>query len=177
MASTLAERMRAARDAKGLGTNALDRLANVAKGNTSRVESGGRKQLGADVVARYAVALGVAHEWLATGLGPRQPPSPEAIPVGTSLPVLRAVLTLLAGDTDPALVRSFWETASAVAGAEDVPAIEWAARFVMAWMSANKPSAPKTKIVLDPNHGKRRPMDKAIADLVAGEPKVKTLDE
>lgn len=177
MASTIAERMKSAREAAGFGFNELDRAAKVAKGNTSRVESGEREQLGADVTARYAAALGVSHEWLATGSGPRRPPSPDIIPTGTNLPALRAVLTVLAGDTDPALVGSFWTTAAAIDGADEVPSIEWAARFVMAWMQANKPAPPKaTKIALNGQPGKKRGMDKGLAELERGE-KVKKLDE
>ena len=177
MASTLGERVKAAREAKGLQVNELDRLAKVSKGSTSRVEADQRKRVSADIIAKYAAALGVSHEWLATGSGPRQPASPDVIPAGTNLPTLRSVLALLAGDTDLDLVRSFWTAATVLDGADEVPAIEWAARFVMAWMNANKPAARKTKIVLNEGPGKRRPLDKALADLEAGETKVKTLDE
>ena len=177
MASTLAERVRAVRLERGLGVNELDRLAQVGKGYTSRVEAGERERISTDLVERYAVALGVSHEWLALGTGSRQPASPDAIPKGANLPALRAVLTVLAGDTDPALVRSFWETAIAVDGGDDVPAIEWAARFVMAWMSANKPAPPRsTKVALHPQPGKKRGLDGALAELESGA-KVKKLDE
>lgn len=176
MASTLAERVKTVRLERGLGINELDRLAGVGKGYTSRVEAGERERISTELVERYAAALGVSHEWLALGTGSRQPASPDAIPAGTNLPALRAVLTVLAGDTDPALVGSFWTAASALDGADEVPSIEWAARFVMAWMNANKPAPPKTKITLSGQPGKKRGMDKGLAELERGE-KVKKLDE
>lgn len=171
MASTLAERIRSVREARGIGVAELDRLADASRGSTSRIESGKRTGIGPEMVDKYARALGVSHEWLARGTGPQQPASPDAIPAGANLPALRSLLAVVAGDTDPNLVRHFWERAAEQPESDTVSPLEWAERFVLAWMSANKPRAPRTKVTLDPSPGKAHPMDEAIGRLAEGRAK------
>lgn len=143
MTSTLAERMRSAREARGWRVNELDRHAGKAKsGYASRIESGERTKVSPQILGAYARALGVNHEWLATGGGERQPASPDLLPPGGNVPRLRGLLALVAGDTDPEFVRLFWDQASGAENAEAVPALEWADRFTAAWHRANKPGPP-----------------------------------
>lgn len=61
---SLGRRIEAARIAKGLGLNELDRLAGIAPGTTSRIEADKRTTPGAKVLRKYATALGVTVDYL-----------------------------------------------------------------------------------------------------------------
>lgn len=71
MATTLAERWKDARLAKGLGCNELDRRIGK-KALTTIVEAGARPNVALDTVAKTADVLGVRPAWLAFGVGPRE---------------------------------------------------------------------------------------------------------
>ena len=71
----LAERLRAARMARGLAKQPLDELADVAKGTVANTEAG-RSQPRVDTAEKLAKILGVSPAWLAFGEGP-QPLKPS----------------------------------------------------------------------------------------------------
>jgi transcriptional regulator with XRE-family HTH domain len=69
--ASLGDRIKGAREAKGLGTNELGRLAGTTGATISRLEGGERSKRGGSIetVAKIASALGVRAEWLASGAG------------------------------------------------------------------------------------------------------------
>lgn len=76
---TFGDRLASARLAKGIASaRELDRLAHIAEGYTSLLESGYRKMPGARIALRLAEALGVSVEWLVNGDGDE--PSAEEEP-------------------------------------------------------------------------------------------------
>lgn len=98
---TVGERLREAREAKGMSVRALARVAGGPRGdllarrqdldtprkqawkgdlghaNLLRIESGQQPKPGAEKLSSYATALGVSVDWLLTGEGPRERPSAE----------------------------------------------------------------------------------------------------
>src|SRR6185369_12413485 len=86
--TTLAERLRSAREGREWGVNELDRRAGVSVGTTTRIENGTRASKTGGygtTIAKLATALGVRSEWLGKGEGPMIAP-PDAPP---SQPTLR----------------------------------------------------------------------------------------
>lgn len=77
--SSLPERLRAARQALGLSTRALDRKAGLSNGQTSRIEGGKRPRVEAETIEKLAAALGVTTEWL---LGGNATPRAKAVEHG-----------------------------------------------------------------------------------------------
>lgn len=74
-----------------LGVNELGRMAGLAKGVVSRIESGGRgRWLSVDVVLKLAVALEVDVGFLITGMTPRRDWKP---PLGFEEAYLRELTT------------------------------------------------------------------------------------
>lgn len=67
---TLAERMRAAREARGLGSSQLALSVGGSHSLVSEVERGKSKSLQADTAIKLARALSVPVEWLVLGEGP-----------------------------------------------------------------------------------------------------------
>jgi len=67
--STLAERLKWAREAAGLTARKLDRLANLTAGHTTAIEAGRRADPSMSTVTALADALRVPLEWLASGDG------------------------------------------------------------------------------------------------------------
>lgn len=74
---TLGDRLREARQEKGMGQRSLARASGVSQGHISHAESGKRVELGPTVLSALADALGVSVDWLLTGEGPRERASPE----------------------------------------------------------------------------------------------------
>lgn len=66
-------RLRLAREAKGLRVTELNTLAKLSAGSVSRLEWGDRTTVGAAVVAQLAGVLGVTMDWLWKGQGPAGP--------------------------------------------------------------------------------------------------------
>lgn len=66
IAGTLAERVLASLGARSVGW--LEREAKLPKGYGSYITTGKRRNINQDMMARIAVALGVDHHWLATGV-------------------------------------------------------------------------------------------------------------
>lgn len=127
---TLAERLRSAREARGLKVNELNRLVrlpggrDLSVGYISRVESGDRSDIEAVYANAIADALGVRAEWLITGTGPRKFGSgemPAALLTSTPKPNLDHVLAKMNR-------RGRWTTATVAAAKAqdvDVAAAEW----------------------------------------------------
>lgn len=67
---TFAERVHAAREAKGLSRYATDKGAMLASGTTAAVEQGTRPNLTGSNLVALARVLGVTAEWLVTGCAP-----------------------------------------------------------------------------------------------------------
>jgi transcriptional regulator with XRE-family HTH domain len=67
---TLPKRLRAAREAAGLSTRALDRAAGLSQGVTSRIESGLRPCVGAGTIQSLAGTLNVTSDFLLGGNDP-----------------------------------------------------------------------------------------------------------
>jgi transcriptional regulator with XRE-family HTH domain len=119
--STVAERIRMARERRGLGVNKLAAAAGLSQGTVSRIERGGRSTgarapgVGEVTLKKIAAALNVRPEWLMTGEGPFEaeadplPHRSEAIKIaregGVPEPVLEAVA---AAQVPEAESRSTW---------------------------------------------------------------------
>lgn len=67
---TLADRLRWARESRGWSMRQCDRVAGLAVGHTSMVETGRRTDPSVRTVASLAHALGVSLDWLVDGTGP-----------------------------------------------------------------------------------------------------------
>ncbi len=78
----LGDRVKQARQLRGIKSTELDRLAGVSQGTTSRLESKQRGKFGgtATTVARVAKALRVNMEWLMTGQGAMEETEEDPIP-------------------------------------------------------------------------------------------------
>ncbi|MDI3286105.1 helix-turn-helix domain-containing protein [Polyangium sp. 15x6] len=78
----LGDRVKQARQLRGIKSTELDRLAGVSQGTTSRLESKQRGKFGgtATTVQRVAKALRVNMEWLMTGQGPMEETEEDPIP-------------------------------------------------------------------------------------------------
>lgn len=155
MASTLAERFAEARRLRGLKVNELDRLAN--RSSASRVGRGERAKLSPEVLADYARALGVRHEWLATGQEPRDPEAVSDLPHS---PADRARLAARALGYAPDVIDSALATPPADADARALFAL-----IVRAEGASVTPIHRPTKVI---EAGKPSP-DDALAALDAEE--------
>lgn len=71
--STLADRIRSERKAKGLTQEALGKYVGVGKSSVSQWESGLTKNMDGTNMVMTAKALGVNPNWLATGQGEKYP--------------------------------------------------------------------------------------------------------
>lgn len=71
--SSLAQRIKAAREAAGLSQTALSRLAGVSSPAIAELESGLNQHPASSLIAGLAKALGVTREWLQHGTG--KPPA------------------------------------------------------------------------------------------------------
>lgn len=70
MDQTIADRVRMAREAAGIGSRELDQLAHLTPGHTAMIEGRkGKAGLGAETALKLAKALGVPLDWLITGEG------------------------------------------------------------------------------------------------------------
>ena len=69
MAETLADRLRRARKHAGIPARELDRVAGLAEGHTSLIESGARGNVAIHTAMKLATALGVSLDWLIAGRG------------------------------------------------------------------------------------------------------------
>ncbi len=84
---TMAGRLKKARQARGLGCNALDRLAGLSVGTTSRYETSARgvaeggAAAPAGTVSKLASALGIREVWLLSGEEPMDREAARAMPV------------------------------------------------------------------------------------------------
>jgi hypothetical protein len=85
--ATMAGRLKIAREARGLGCNALDRLAGLSVGTTSRYETRARgaaeggSAAPSGTLSKLAAALGVREAWLIHGEEPMEADAPTAMPV------------------------------------------------------------------------------------------------
>lgn len=69
--SGIGERLKATRElARDLSARELGALAGVAETYPTLIESGARKQVGADIVSRLAAVLGTTTDFLILGTGP-----------------------------------------------------------------------------------------------------------
>lgn len=69
---TIGDRLRETRTlTPGLSARELGELAGIAETYPSLIESGARRLVGSDVVARLASVLGVSTDFLILGTGPR----------------------------------------------------------------------------------------------------------
>lgn len=67
--ATVAERVRAARVARGLGSRELARLAGLGEGHVATVEGRVGHAVEVDTMVKLAAALRVSLDWLITGKG------------------------------------------------------------------------------------------------------------
>lgn len=118
--STIGERVRQAREVRGLGVNELARQAQLSNRQISRIErAAGEAKRGITnkTLAKLATALQVRPEWLLTGKGPREetlehelPRRAEAIRIaregGVSEEVIKVVLALPVAD--PSTKTAWW---------------------------------------------------------------------
>lgn len=74
---SLGERLRWAREAGGLTTKGLDRMASLGEGHTAMVETGRRKRPSDETLRAFANVLGLRPEWLLLGSG--SAPDPREI--------------------------------------------------------------------------------------------------
>lgn len=90
--ATLGDRLREAREAKGMGQRSLARTSGVSQGHISHAESGKRIELGPTVLSALADALGVSVDWLLTGEGPRERRPDQTVEAVPRYAALREVL-------------------------------------------------------------------------------------
>lgn len=75
--STLADRIKSERKAKGLTQEVLGKIVGVGKSSVSQWENGLTKKMDGTNMVLTAKALGVSPDWLATGKGEKQLSQPN----------------------------------------------------------------------------------------------------
>lgn len=73
----LGERLKETRELGGISSRELGSLAGTSETYPSLIESGERKQVGADAVAKFARVLGVTTDFLILGVG--KPPTKKQV--------------------------------------------------------------------------------------------------